>query len=97
MVLVDHMVSISGGNGFVSCTPGACVFFIIRVLHFLCFLKNGKELPRKRHQVSQSVSRSIDRENTTNPRSFTKGHIRKRVVGVVDENNVDILRCSVIG
>ncbi|KAK8626061.1 hypothetical protein V6N13_133713 [Hibiscus sabdariffa] len=42
---------------------------------------------RKRHQVSQSVSRPIDSENTTNPGSFTKGPIRKRVVGVVDENS----------
>ncbi|KAK9017823.1 hypothetical protein V6N11_000824 [Hibiscus sabdariffa] len=42
------------------------------------------------------MSRPIDKENTTNHGSFTKGPIRKRVVGVVDENNVDILRCSVI-
>ncbi|KAK8586515.1 hypothetical protein V6N13_010106 [Hibiscus sabdariffa] len=52
---------------------------------------------RKRHQVSQSMSRPIDRENTKIPGSFTKGPIRKRVVGVVDENNVDILPCSAIG
>ncbi|KAK8704583.1 hypothetical protein V6N13_048203 [Hibiscus sabdariffa] len=52
---------------------------------------------RKRHPVPQSVSRSIDKENIRNLGSFTKGPIRKHVVGVVDENNVDILRCSVIG
>ncbi|KAK9004850.1 hypothetical protein V6N11_042303 [Hibiscus sabdariffa] len=52
---------------------------------------------RKRHPVPQSLSRPIDKENTTNPRSFRKGPIRKRVVRVVDENNVDILRCSAIG
>ncbi|KAK8635500.1 hypothetical protein V6N13_004234 [Hibiscus sabdariffa] len=51
---------------------------------------------RKRHPVPQSMSRPIDKENTTNRGSFTKGPIRKRVVGVVDENNVDILRCSAI-
>ncbi|KAK8990788.1 hypothetical protein V6N11_028749 [Hibiscus sabdariffa] len=43
------------------------------------------------------MSRPIDRENTKIPGSFTKGPIRKRVVGVVDENNVDILPCSAIG